>query len=160
MSNEALINRLNRGYVCLDDAGPAWRAAHGAGFDPSLIEDSLRETPAARLSRNDSVGPRNTRKKHRRTTGDRCPPHSANARLHLVPGLAVRQTRFRPQFSCVSLISRLIQLNRPSSANICALSTLSSACRWLRRTMIQDTETFLRFPHNHDAEFVVGTRQS
>ena len=49
MLDEALIERLNRGYVCPPDAGPAWRAACDYGFDMSLVEDSLTKTPEQRL---------------------------------------------------------------------------------------------------------------
>jgi hypothetical protein len=49
MSDDALIAQLNRGYVCPADAGPAWRAAHEAGVDMSLIDDALQMTPAERL---------------------------------------------------------------------------------------------------------------
>jgi hypothetical protein len=49
--DEALIAELNRGYVCPQDAGPAWRAACDYGFDMSLVEDSLRLTPEQRLER-------------------------------------------------------------------------------------------------------------
>ena len=41
MLDEALIEQLNRGYVCPPDAGPAWRAACEYGFDMSLVEDAL-----------------------------------------------------------------------------------------------------------------------
>ena len=49
MLDDALIEELNRGYVCPADAGPAWRAACEYGFDMSLVEDSLRLTPEQRL---------------------------------------------------------------------------------------------------------------
>src|SRR5690349_13957438 len=42
MLDDALIDQLNRGYVCPPDAGPAWRAACEYGFDMSLVEESLR----------------------------------------------------------------------------------------------------------------------
>ena len=45
MVDEALIEQLNRGYVCPADAGPAWRAACEYGFDMSLVEDALLMTP-------------------------------------------------------------------------------------------------------------------
>ena len=41
MLDEALIEQLNRGYVCPPEAGPAWRAACDYGFDMSLVEDAL-----------------------------------------------------------------------------------------------------------------------
>jgi hypothetical protein len=50
MLDEALIEQLNRGYVCPPDAGPAWRAACQYGFDMSLVEDALRSTPEQRLA--------------------------------------------------------------------------------------------------------------
>ena len=37
------------------DAGPAWRAAAQYGFDMSLVEDSLRMTPAERLAEHQQV---------------------------------------------------------------------------------------------------------
>jgi hypothetical protein len=49
MTDETLIELLNRGYVCPPDAGPAWRAAHEAGIDMSLIEDALAMTYEQRL---------------------------------------------------------------------------------------------------------------
>ena len=49
MLDEALIDQLNRGYVCPPDAGPAWRAACDYGFDMSLVEDALSQTPEERL---------------------------------------------------------------------------------------------------------------
>jgi hypothetical protein len=48
--DEALIEQLNRGYVCPPDAGPAWRAACDYGFDMSLVEDALTKTPEERLA--------------------------------------------------------------------------------------------------------------
>jgi hypothetical protein len=47
--NDALIEELNRGYVCPPDAGPAWRAACEYGFDMSLVEDALRMSPEQRI---------------------------------------------------------------------------------------------------------------
>jgi hypothetical protein len=49
MIDEALIEQLNRGYVCPPDAGPAWRAACDYGLDMSLVEDALSKTPEERL---------------------------------------------------------------------------------------------------------------
>ena len=49
MTDEALIELLNRGYVCPPDTGPVWRAAHEAGIDMSLIEDALGMTYEQRL---------------------------------------------------------------------------------------------------------------
>jgi hypothetical protein len=53
--DEALIEELNRGYVCPPDAGPAWRAACEAGIDMSLIEHTLNLTPAERLAEHQQV---------------------------------------------------------------------------------------------------------
>jgi hypothetical protein len=49
MLDDALIEQLNRGYVCPPDAGPAWRAACEYGFDMSLVEDALRMSPEERI---------------------------------------------------------------------------------------------------------------
>ncbi len=49
MVDEALIEELNRGYVCPPDAGPAWRAACDYGFDMSLVESALAMTPEERI---------------------------------------------------------------------------------------------------------------
>ena len=49
MNSNALIEELNRGYVCPADASPAWRAACDYGFDMSLIEQALKQTPEERL---------------------------------------------------------------------------------------------------------------
>ena len=49
MLNDKLIEELNRGYVCPPNAGPAWRAACDYGFDMSLVESALRQTPEQRL---------------------------------------------------------------------------------------------------------------
>jgi len=37
------------------DAGPAWRAAHAAGLDMSLIESALSMTPEERLAEHQQV---------------------------------------------------------------------------------------------------------
>jgi hypothetical protein len=50
MLDEALIEELNRGYVCPPDAGPAWRAACEYGFDMSLVEAALQMTPEQRIA--------------------------------------------------------------------------------------------------------------
>jgi hypothetical protein len=47
--DDALIEQLNRGYVCPPDAGPAWRAACDYGFDMSLVEAALGMTPEQRI---------------------------------------------------------------------------------------------------------------
>ena len=49
MLSDALIEELNRGYVCPPTAGPAWRAACEYGFDMSLVEDALSKSPEERL---------------------------------------------------------------------------------------------------------------
>jgi hypothetical protein len=49
MNSDAHIEELNRGYVCPPNAGPAWRAACEYGFDMSLVEDALKQTPEERL---------------------------------------------------------------------------------------------------------------
>jgi hypothetical protein len=53
--DEALIEQLNRGYVCPPDAGPAWRAACEYGFDMSLVENALSQTPEERLEEHQRV---------------------------------------------------------------------------------------------------------
>jgi hypothetical protein len=55
MSEDELIKQLNRGYVCPPDAGPAWRAAHDAGNDMSLLEHALELTPEQRLAEHQQV---------------------------------------------------------------------------------------------------------
>ena len=49
MIDEALIEELNRGYVCPPDAGPAWRVACEYGFDMSLVDDALSKTVEERM---------------------------------------------------------------------------------------------------------------
>ena len=49
MKDDGRIEELNRGYVCPADASPAWRAACEYGFDMSLIEEALSQTPEQRL---------------------------------------------------------------------------------------------------------------
>jgi hypothetical protein len=49
MLDQKTIDEINRGYVCPPDAGPAWRAAHEAGNDMSLLESTLSQTPEQRL---------------------------------------------------------------------------------------------------------------
>jgi hypothetical protein len=49
MLDEETLAQINGKYVCPPDAGPAWRAAMDAGIDMSLIEESLKLTPAERL---------------------------------------------------------------------------------------------------------------
>ena len=50
MIDEATLAQMNGEYVMPPDAGPAWRAAHAAGIDMSLIEESLKQTPEQRLA--------------------------------------------------------------------------------------------------------------
>ena len=50
MLDSALIEKLNRGYVCPPDAGPAWRAACEFGIDMSLVEEAMRMTEEERLA--------------------------------------------------------------------------------------------------------------
>jgi hypothetical protein len=49
MIDEETLAQINGKYVCPPDAGPAWRAAHDAGLDMSLIESTLEMTPEQRL---------------------------------------------------------------------------------------------------------------
>ena len=49
MLDDATIERLNRGYRCPPEAGPAWRAACDYGLDMSLVEMALAMTPEERL---------------------------------------------------------------------------------------------------------------
>ena len=55
MIDDATLAQMNGEYVMPPDAGPAWRAAHEAGIDMSLIEDSLRMTPEQRLADHQQV---------------------------------------------------------------------------------------------------------
>ncbi len=55
MIDSATLAQINGEYVMPDDAGPAWRAAHAAGIDMSLIEDALRMTPEQRLDEHQQV---------------------------------------------------------------------------------------------------------
>jgi hypothetical protein len=54
IDNETLA-QMNGEYEMPADAGPAWRAAHAAGIDMSLIEDALRKTPEQRLAEHQQV---------------------------------------------------------------------------------------------------------
>jgi hypothetical protein len=49
LADRELIDRLNRGYICPSDAGPAWREAYEAGIDMGLIENALQMSPQDRL---------------------------------------------------------------------------------------------------------------
>jgi hypothetical protein len=51
----ATLAQMNGEYAMPADAGPAWRAAHAAGIDMSLVEDSLRLTPEQRLREHQQV---------------------------------------------------------------------------------------------------------
>jgi hypothetical protein len=53
MIDEATLAQMNGEYVMPPDAGPAWRAAHAAGVDLSLIEENLKLSPWERLLAND-----------------------------------------------------------------------------------------------------------
>ena len=55
MLDPTTLAQINGGYVMPPDAGPAWRAAHAAGVDMSLIEDSLRLTSEQRLAQHQQV---------------------------------------------------------------------------------------------------------
>lgn len=46
---------MNGQYVLPPDAGPAWRAAHAAGLDMSLVECALQLTPEERLAEHQQV---------------------------------------------------------------------------------------------------------
>jgi hypothetical protein len=51
----ATLEHMNGRYLLPPGAGPAWRAAHAAGIDMSLIEASLQLTPEERLARHRQV---------------------------------------------------------------------------------------------------------
>jgi hypothetical protein len=55
MMDATTLTQINGEYVMPPDAGPAWRAAHAAGVDMSLIEDSLHLTPEQRLAQHQQV---------------------------------------------------------------------------------------------------------
>jgi hypothetical protein len=55
MIDEETLAQINGKYVMPSDAGPAWRAAHEAGIDMSLIESALRMTPEERLAEHQQV---------------------------------------------------------------------------------------------------------
>jgi hypothetical protein len=55
MIDETTLAQMNGEYSMPPDAGPAWRAAHAAGIDMSLIEDSLKLTPEQRLAEHQQV---------------------------------------------------------------------------------------------------------
>ena len=49
MMDAATWAQVNGEYVMPLDAGPAWRAAFAYGFDMSLVEAALNQTPEQRL---------------------------------------------------------------------------------------------------------------
>lgn len=53
--DELVLRQMNGSYTLPPDAGPAWRAAHEAGVDMSLIESALRLTPEQRLAEHQQV---------------------------------------------------------------------------------------------------------
>lgn len=53
MIDAATLAQMNGEYVMPPDAGPAWRAAHAAGIDMSLIEENLKRSPWERWQAND-----------------------------------------------------------------------------------------------------------
>jgi len=53
--NERTLAEMNGEYHAPSDAGPAWRAAHEAGVDMSLIEHMLELTPEERLAEHQQV---------------------------------------------------------------------------------------------------------
>ena len=55
MIDERTMAQMNGEYVLPTNAGPAWRAAHEAGLDMSLIEGALRLTPEQRLAEHQQV---------------------------------------------------------------------------------------------------------
>jgi hypothetical protein len=55
MIDEETLAQMNGKYIMPPDAGPAWREAHAAGNDMSLIESSMRLTPEQRLAEHQQV---------------------------------------------------------------------------------------------------------
>ena len=55
MFDAATLAQMNGEYAMPADAGPAWRAAHAAGIDMSLIEHALTLTPEQRLAEHQQV---------------------------------------------------------------------------------------------------------
>jgi hypothetical protein len=55
MIDERTFQEMNGKYNLPPDAGPAWRAAHEAGLDMSLIEETLKLTPEQRLAEHQQV---------------------------------------------------------------------------------------------------------
>jgi hypothetical protein len=55
MIDEATLAQMNGESVVAPNAGPAWLEARAAGLDMSLIEHSLRQSPAERLATHQQV---------------------------------------------------------------------------------------------------------
>ncbi|HEY3854452.1 MAG TPA: hypothetical protein VGO67_08680 [Verrucomicrobiae bacterium] len=55
MIDEFTLAQMNGLYVCPPDAGPGWREAMEAGFDMTLIEAALAQTPQERLDEHQAV---------------------------------------------------------------------------------------------------------
>ena len=55
MIDEATLAQVNGGYTLQPEAGPAWRAAHEAGLDMSLVDSALQLTPEERLAEHQQV---------------------------------------------------------------------------------------------------------
>ena len=55
MIDATTLAQMNGTYAMPADAGSAWRAAHNAGVDMSLIEYSLSLTPEQRLTEHQQV---------------------------------------------------------------------------------------------------------
>ena len=53
--DERTLREMNGKYSLPSEAGPAWRAAHDAGLDMSLIEETLKLTPEQRLAEHQQV---------------------------------------------------------------------------------------------------------
>ena len=49
MYDAETLAQINGKYVCPPDAGPEWRASMAAGYDMSLLEQTLELTPAERM---------------------------------------------------------------------------------------------------------------
>jgi hypothetical protein len=53
--DDRTLAQMNGEYVAPPNAGPAWRSAHEAGLDMSLIEGALKLTPEQRLAEHQQV---------------------------------------------------------------------------------------------------------
>jgi hypothetical protein len=53
--DDRTLAQMNGEYAVPPNAGPAWRAAHEAGLDMSLIEGALKLTPEQRLAEHQQV---------------------------------------------------------------------------------------------------------